>query len=165
MDIEVRPIAPDEFEAFVRATVASFGAIYHPEELERNRTEFEPGRSLAAFDGADIVGTAGGVSFDLTVPGGTLPALAVTGVGVIPTHRRRGVLRSLMRHQLDDARKAGTPLAILWASEGAIYPRFGYGVRRTRISRRSSRSPTTFPGGSSSHIGWREATTGRSSKL
>jgi predicted acetyltransferase len=128
MDIEVRPIAPDEFEGFVRATVASFGATFRPEELERNRIEFEPGRSLAAYEAGAIVGTTSGVSFDLTVPGGFLPSLAVTGVGVLPTHRRRGVLRALMRRQLDEAREAGTPLAILWASEAAIYPRFGYGL-------------------------------------
>ena len=128
MDVEVRPIAPEEFEAFVRATVASFGATYRAEELERNRIEFEPGLSIAAFEGADMVGTTGGLSFDLTVPGSTLPSLAVTGVGVIPTHRRRGALRALMRRQLDDARQAGTPLSILWASEGGIYPRFGYGL-------------------------------------
>jgi predicted acetyltransferase len=128
MEIEVRPIAPEEFEAFARASVSSFGATYHSEEVERTRIEFEPGRSLAAFDGPNIVGTAGGVSFDLTVPGRAVPALAVTSVGALPTHRRRGVLRALMRRQLDDAREAGTPVAILWASEGAIYPRFGYGL-------------------------------------
>jgi predicted acetyltransferase len=32
-----------------------------------------------------------------------------------------------MRRQLDDVRAAGEPLAVLWASEGAIYHRFGYG--------------------------------------
>ena len=152
MDVEVRPIAPDEFEAFIRATVASFGGTYHPEELERTRIEFEPGRSLAALEGTDIVGTTGGLSFDLTVPGRILPTLAVTGVGVLPTHRRRGVLRALMRRQLDDARQGDTPLSILWASEGAIYPRFGYGLTalhaETDIDTRHSRYAAPFePGG------------------
>ena len=128
MDIEVRPIASEEYESFVRTTVAAFGGTYHPEELERERIEFEPGLSIAAFESGVPVGTAAGITFDLTVPGGFLPALAVTGVGVLPTHRRRGVLTTLMRRQLDDAREAGTPLATLWSSEGPIYPRFGYGL-------------------------------------
>jgi predicted acetyltransferase len=33
-----------------------------------------------------------------------------------------------MRSQLDDLRERGEPLAILWASEAAIYGRFGYGI-------------------------------------
>ena len=69
-----------------------------------------------------------GVPFDLTVPGGELPTAGVTVVGVLPTHRRRGVLRSLMRAQLDDAHERGEPLAALWASEESIYGRFGYGL-------------------------------------
>ena len=49
-------------------------------------------------------------------------------VGVLPTHRRRGILSALMRRELDDVREWGEPLAMLYASEGAIYRRFGYGL-------------------------------------
>jgi predicted acetyltransferase len=62
------------------------------------------------------------------VPGGRLPAAGVTIVGVHPTHRRRGILRRMMRLQLDAIHARGEPLAILWASEGSIYQRFGYGL-------------------------------------
>jgi predicted acetyltransferase len=48
-------------------------------------------------------------------------------VGVIPTHRRRGILRDLMRRELEDVYSWGEPIAALWASEAAIYGRFGYG--------------------------------------
>ena len=34
----------------------------------------------------------------------------------------------MMRRQLEDIRAAGEPVAALWASEGAIYGRFGYGI-------------------------------------
>ena len=73
-------------------------------------------------------GTAGIFSFELTIPGGVLPAAGVTAVGVQPTHRRRGILRRMMRAQLDAIHDRGEPLAILWASEGQIYQRFGYGL-------------------------------------
>jgi predicted acetyltransferase len=56
-----------------------------------------------------------------------LPAAGVTWVSVLPSHRRRGVLSSLMRQQLADVRDRGEPLAVLWASESVIYSRFGYG--------------------------------------
>jgi predicted acetyltransferase len=74
------------------------------------------------------VGTAGTFSYDFTVPGGILPAAGVTIVGVHPTHRRRGILRRMMRLQLHAVHDRGEPLAILWASEGSIYQRFGYGM-------------------------------------
>jgi len=62
------------------------------------------------------------------VPGGQLPTAGVTMVGVRPTHRRRGILRDLMRAQLTEVHEAGEPLAALTASEPVIYPRFGYGL-------------------------------------
>jgi predicted acetyltransferase len=37
-----------------------------------------------------------------------------------------------MRHQLDDIRQRGEPIALLWASEGRIYQRFGYGLGAQR---------------------------------
>ena len=90
-------------------------------------TEYE--RSIGAWDGDECVGTAGAFTFRLSVPGGaSVPAAGVTMVSVAATHRRRGVLTSMMRRQLDDVRGWGEPLAVLTASEPEIYGRFGYGV-------------------------------------
>ena len=82
---------------------------------------------LARVDGA-VVGGAGAFSWELSVPGGVVPAAGVTVVGVLPTHRRRGVLTALMREQLEDARRRGDLAAHLFASEATIYGRFGYGL-------------------------------------
>ena len=130
MAYDIRPVAADEFEEFVRADAASFGyAGFDRSVVERQRVAFEADRSLAVFDGDRIVGTAGSFSFELTLPGGsTPPVAAVSYVSVLPSHRRRGLLSALMRCQLDDVRERGEPLAVLTASEGAIYGRFGYGV-------------------------------------
>ncbi len=81
-----------------------------------------------AADGDAIVGGAGAFQFDLTVPGGSVRTAGVTVVGVLPSHRRRGILRELMRAQLDDVHARGEPLAALWASEASIYRRYGYGL-------------------------------------
>ena len=64
----------------------------------------------------------------MTIPGGVAPCAGITFVGVMPSHRRRGVLTELMRAQLDDLHERGEPLAALWASEPVIYGRFGYGI-------------------------------------
>jgi predicted acetyltransferase len=83
---------------------------------------------LAAFEGDQMVGSLGSFTFELTTPGALVETAGLTGVGVYPTHRRRGVLRALMRQYVDDAHERGQPVSALWASEAPIYGRFGYGV-------------------------------------
>jgi predicted acetyltransferase len=130
----IRPITDDEYAAFRRVHYHSFNtgpasAARWPRMLR----QFEADRSLAAFDpglpaGLDIVGSTGVYSFQMAAPGAVLPVAGITAVSVLPTHRRRGILRSLMRRQLTDiAARAQEPIAALWASETPLYGRYGYG--------------------------------------
>jgi len=105
-----------------------FGGGMTDEDTDRWSRTIEIPRMHAAKEDGAIVGGAGAFTFELTVPGGTVPAAGVTVVGVLPTHRRRGILTSMMRAQLDDVRGRGEPVAYLWASEETIYGRFGYGM-------------------------------------
>jgi predicted acetyltransferase len=124
----IRAISTGEFPAYHAVGEQAFNSTRPLAESMRSELlTFEADRSLAAFDGSVIAGVAGAYSFRLTVPGGTARAAGVTGVGVLPSHRRRGILSSLMRHQLDDVRGRGEALAVLFASEAGIYRRFGYG--------------------------------------
>ncbi|MFF7866284.1 GNAT family N-acetyltransferase [Streptomyces qaidamensis] len=124
----LRVLRRDDWDKWYDTLIRGFGGV--PEsteerELWNSLTELD--RSLGAWDGDECVGTAGAFSFRLTVPGGaSVPAAGVTMVSVAATHRRRGVLTSMMRRQLDDVRASGEPLAVLTASEPAIYGRFGY---------------------------------------
>ena len=127
MEIDVRPFSGDP-RPFFEAVELAFGERMRDDSYTHYAAIFEADRAIAAYDGDAIVGTAGIFSFDLSVPGATLPAAGVTVVGVLPTHRRRGILRRMMRLQLDAIRERGEPIAILWASEGLIYQRFGYGL-------------------------------------
>ncbi len=130
MEIDVRPFE-GEPRAFFEAAELAFAERLRDEDAAAYEATFEPDRAIAAYDGRRIVGTAGIFSFDLTIPGGIVPAAGVTIVGVQPTHRRRGVLRRMMRMQLDAIHDRGESLAVLWASEGSIYQRFGYGLSTT----------------------------------
>jgi len=94
----------------------------------------EAGRPLGVFlpaaDGEpELIGTAGSFSSRLIVPGGaSVPMAAVTDVGVLPTHTRRGLASALLRRQLEQAANRGEIVATLRASEATIYERFGYGI-------------------------------------
>jgi predicted acetyltransferase len=120
--------SPDEMREFMRLCEAAFGHEPHEDDFERWGRLLEPERMLWVADGDAKVATAGAFSFRLTIPGGEVPAAGVTVVGVLPSHRRRGILTQMMREQLDDVHRRAEPLAVLWASEAAIYGRFGYGL-------------------------------------
>ncbi|MFB7589779.1 GNAT family N-acetyltransferase [Streptomyces sp. NPDC056169] len=130
MTTELRVLEPTDWDRWYEVLELAFGGVAEaPEEraLWRDLTEFD--RSLGVWDGDLCVGTAGAFSFRLTVPGGaSVPAGGVTMVSVAGTHRRRGILTSMMRRQLDDLRAAGESVAVLTASEPEIYGRFGYGI-------------------------------------
>lgn len=121
-----------------------FGTENKLEDAERFAQWIELERMHAAWDGDRIVGGAGAFSYRTSVPGGEVPAAGVTVVGVLPTHRRRGVLRSLMKEQLEDSRDRGDKMAYLWASEGTIYGRFGYGLASQIGSMSLAREWTSF---------------------
>ncbi|HEX5494789.1 MAG TPA: GNAT family N-acetyltransferase [Mycobacteriales bacterium] len=125
----IRPVSTEEFPEYYRTLQDAFSADSHPDDRDNDLVVFEPERSLAVFDGDQIVGTAGAFSRQLTLPGRAVPVAAVTMVGVAPTHRRRGLLTAMMRRQLTEVFEGGREaVAALWASEGAIYGRFGYGL-------------------------------------
>lgn len=127
---EIRAIDRGDAELFRSRVARAFGNDADDDDTAQPRFDaiFEYDRTLAAYDDDDIVGTAAAFSLEVTVPGGEfVPMGGTTVVSVQPTHRRRGVLRSLMAAHLDEVSARGEPLAGLWASESSIYGRFGYG--------------------------------------
>ena len=79
------------------------------------------------------------------MPGATVPAAGVTIVTVHPTHRRRGILSTMMDRQLADLHERGEPIAVLRASEAAIYGRFGYAAGHPRARPRAGTGPAAAP--------------------
>lgn len=129
MDIEIRAIDPGEFDAFFQVLSRAMGFDAPPADVESFRGLLALDRTIGCFDGPDIVGALGTFPFELTVPGGArVPMGGTTTVAVLPTHRRRGLLRRMMAWHLDDARAHGEPLLGLYASEGSIYRRWGFGL-------------------------------------
>ncbi len=142
----LRTLQPDEWDKWYANLLRAFAGVVEADEerqLWHGLAEFD--RFLAAWDGAECVGSAGAFSFRLTVPGGeSVPAAGITGVGVAGTHRRRGILTSMMRRQLDDVRSWGEPLAVLTASEPAIYGRYGYGAASFQLKAEIDTGRTTL---------------------
>ncbi|MBO3750994.1 GNAT family N-acetyltransferase [Streptosporangiaceae bacterium NEAU-GS5] len=123
----IRPFSEDEWDAFCVVLSEAFNQEWSPVQADRFKQHVEFDRTLAVYDGDQIIGGTGVFSFSMTVPGGPIPVGGVTAVAVLPSHRRRGVLRTMMTRQLGDIRERGEAVAALYASEAGIYGRFGYG--------------------------------------
>ncbi|GAB3348563.1 GNAT family N-acetyltransferase [Modestobacter lapidis] len=123
----LRPVTAEEWPRFIRAMSHVFGQDPAGPYADVPSPVAELDRSLALFDGDQVVSTAGIYSRELTVPGAVVPAAGITWVTVAPTHRRQGVLTAIMRRQLDELHEQERePVAALWAAESSIYGRFGY---------------------------------------
>ncbi len=129
MDYPIRPITPEEAPKFFHSNAIAFGHDPRPEEGIASTLKYaDLSRSISVWDGEQVVGTAGTWTFEMTTPGGFVPCGGLTWVGVLPSHRRQGILTAMMRYQLDQVRDRGEAIAALWASEASIYQRFGYGM-------------------------------------
>jgi predicted acetyltransferase len=145
--ITLRPFSRDEFDAASRVVGLAFGSPARPEERDVFADALEFDRTVGAYLGDRILGTAAAFTFQLTVPGGIAPAAGVTIVTVHPAHRRRGILSAMMARQLDDFRERGEPIAVLRASEASIYGRFGYAAASRELHLELPRSATEFAPG------------------
>ena len=128
MASEIRACQPGEVGLFLQTCQAAFGGRMDDETAVRLARVLEPDRLFVVWDDGVAVGSAGSIRFDLSVPGGSVAAAAVTMVGVLPGYRRRGLFRALMSRVLVDARARGEPLSVLWSTEGDLYRQFGFGL-------------------------------------
>jgi predicted acetyltransferase len=132
VDIQVRPATERDHREIARIDGIAFGFSHTPESYADSL--IDPPELVVASDGDRLVGVAGHFPFTMTAPGGAeLEVPGVTWVAVLPTHRRRGVLTALMGRQIEGYEAAGRSCAVLMASEGSIYRRFGYGVATTAV--------------------------------
>ena len=127
--IDIRVATDDDFAPMLAFDGMAFGDPWPENMKEPARATLDLDRFRVATDGDSLVGTAGIFSQEVTVPGGSqVPSGGVTWVAVAPTHRRQGLLRRLIAELHDDIDRRSEPIAMLTASEGGIYERFGYGV-------------------------------------
>ena len=128
MTYEIRAAAQEDFPEALHPIFHYFGRKPDDRWVEQVQSLLPVERIHAAFDHGSIAGSAAAFPFEMSIPGGFVRAAGVTMVGVLPTHRRRGIFNALLRAQLEDVHERGEPVAYLWASEDALYGRFGYGI-------------------------------------
>ena len=130
MPIEIRPCqTPEEMRQY-----DAMGAyVFASPEIGNPDVQTQPEWTLCAFDGDRVVSQVGAFPFTMRLNGAPVSTAGVTMVGTLPAYRRQGLLRKLMTRAFEDQRARGQSVAILWASMGAIYQRFGYGIASSLV--------------------------------
>jgi predicted acetyltransferase len=143
-EYELRLATDDDWPTLWANLSRAFHDDGDEESAENERSVFEPNRSVLATRGDEIAGMVSAFTRDLTVPGGVVPAAHVTMVNVGATHRRRGLLRRMIEKCHADSLALGEPVAVLYASEGRIYQRFGYGLASRTVTIEANNKEVTL---------------------
>jgi predicted acetyltransferase len=150
MAIEFRTATAEDAAEMFHVDGRNFGTSFTDEEIAERMPVMEWERMHIALDRGRIVSAVGVATLDIGVPGGaTLPMGGVTWVSTAATHRRMGLMRTLIDSAHADAAERGEPMTGLGASEASIYGRFGYGTatfsRQLKIAARGAQLHPTMP--------------------
>ncbi|MEU0935403.1 GNAT family N-acetyltransferase [Embleya sp. NPDC005971] len=126
MSLDIREIPEEHLDRILDLADLAFHEKESADKREHYRKVLTDCDRIGAYDGATLVGQIAAHRFELSVPGGDLACAGLDFVAVAPTHRRRGLLARMMAEQWRRCAEAGQVLSCLWASENAIYGRFGY---------------------------------------
>jgi predicted acetyltransferase len=134
LPITIRTATDETLRTILAPLPLAFGEMWSDDEIENERHLIDVDRVIGAFEGETPVGASAAFPFRMTTPGGDVGTAGITLVGVLPTHRRKGILRLMMADLFETARVRREAVAILWASEAAIYQHFGYGLATFQTS-------------------------------
>ncbi|MEV8636794.1 GNAT family N-acetyltransferase [Streptosporangium sp. NPDC051023] len=132
--VEIRTVPESDVEQVFELSDIVFHQRTDEREREERRWRFLLAHRVGAYDGDLLVGFMACLPLRVSVPGGILGCSGVTFVAVLPTHRRQGVLTAMLERLWSDTAERGEPLAALYASEAAIYGRFGFGAATRAVS-------------------------------
>ena len=131
-EFEFRSVSKEEMEEYnnvVKYVFADGSTEPNPDE-----EDLKPEWTTAALQRGKIVATSGGYPFKMRFNGKPLLVDGLTAVGTLPGFRRRGLVREMVTRRLHAVHEDEAQFAsILWASMGAIYQRFGYGLGNQQI--------------------------------
>ena len=129
MAIEIRPANADELPALLRILTESLAQPI--EDFAALQPEF----TLCAFDDGRPASIHGSWPLTMRFNGKAVPISGVTTVSTDTIDRQRGYLRKLITRHFEDLHEEGErPMAVLFASQAAIYQRYGYAVVSTQYS-------------------------------
>lgn len=134
MGIEVRSCKDREEVDQYGKVVSYVFAESDKDALSTEMSGTQPDWTTCAWVDGKMATTMGTFPFTVRLNGAPVHMGGVTAVGTLPQFRRKGLLRQVMGLGFNQMRERGQSIAILWASMGAIYQRFGYGAASSDVN-------------------------------
>ena len=126
MTIEIRPATADDLPVLKRLLGQSLALPLS------DFAALEPEFTLCVFDDGRPVAAHGSWPLTMRFNGKAVPISGVTTVSTDVIDRQKGYLRQLVTQHFQELHEQGErPLAVLFASQAAIYQRYGYAVVST----------------------------------
>jgi predicted acetyltransferase len=127
-DFEIRPAKEDEMGQIGLLTSYVYGGTFGDGEDNVTTRNNRPEWTLCAFDGTTLAASYAAIPFTMRANGRAMAMAGVTIVGTLPEYRRQGLLRRITEQSFLDMMDRGQTVAALWASQAAIYQRYGYSL-------------------------------------
>lgn len=132
MAIEIRQATAEEMAEFGTLGGYVYGGTFGDGPDNMIAKGIMPEWTLCAFDDGKLATSFSNIPFTMRANGLSMPMAGVSTVGTQPEYRRRGLVRRIHTQALAQMRDAGQPVAALWASQAAIYQRYGYAMTTVR---------------------------------
>lgn len=128
MTFEIRPARVDEMDQLGLMGAYSYAGAFGDGVDNIVRNSQRPAWTLCAFDGETMATSFAAFPFTIRANGEAMAYAGISAVGTRPEYRRRGLLRKIMTQAFAEQRERGQAVAGLWASQAAIYQRYGFSL-------------------------------------
>ncbi|MFP6796789.1 MAG: GNAT family N-acetyltransferase [Pseudomonadales bacterium] len=128
MNVEIRPLTAGEMGQLGELGGYVYGGSFGDGPNNVVATANLPDWTLCALVDGKLVSSFTAIPFTMRANGNAVSLAGVSTVGTQPEYRRRGLLRRIQTQAFVDMRDRDQSLAALWASQAAIYQRYGYAM-------------------------------------
>ena len=146
MEAHIRPAHLDEMEEYGAIASYVYAGRFGDTGANLVSLSTHPDWTLCAFVDGRMVTTFATIPFTIRLNGQAAQLGGVSGIGTLPEYRRRGFMRRIMHRAIADMRDRGQSVAALWASQAAIYQRFGFAIHTQLVRYRLDPRNIRFTG-------------------
>ena len=128
MSVEIRPASAEEMGEMGILGGYVYGGSFGDGPDNVIATENLAEWTLCAFVDGKLASSFSNIPFTMRANGNAVKLAGVSTIGTQPEYRRQGLVRRIHTQAFTDMRDAGQAVAALWASQAAIYQRYGYAM-------------------------------------
>jgi predicted acetyltransferase len=152
MGYEIRSASADEMDQIGLMAAYVYGGEFGDSADNVTSSSLNPDWTLCAFEGAKLVTSFAAFPFTMRANGVGISFAGITAVGTLPEHRRQGLVRRIITESFVRQRDQGQSVAGLWASQAAIYQRYGFVAAGANRSYKVDTVDIRFPKETSSDV-------------